>query len=415
MKRRTSTVFIILLLFIPIIPIEIVSATEYTFGRTDQGPVTSGAGDFILGNIGTPINGNGNITSLSAYIKFGETAYAKMALYTVAGEDNAGNLLGYTETLEIPNGFNGLQTFNVITQIPVVNGTTYFIVLWCENRNGGSNNIALVYQTTGVSPLNAFYIDLAGAWGDFPATLTGETSSISYRSIYATYEVSDTTYSLTYSDITNNSTVFGTTVEISTYWNSNDTLDTYTFEWNFSETMTADSPVSFPNSTAPQYSTITKDLGTNTTKYHYIIAWRINVTTTHGTENNTEFQYFTLHAINITYGISENATLRINNIEMSNSTVITPYGEVEALAAVKAGSSFTKFDYDGTSYTNNPSTILYTTSDFMNDISQDFELVTGAGEGTTNYIKGFWFFVVLSGIVVIPCSIAFLLFRRHKK
>lgn len=327
---------------------------------------------------------------------------ARFLLKTAGGDVYVPSFGGYAAGFTIENWY-------CIEVHWVYDGSVGGGEFWVDGDLGGSD---FAHDTDGNGEFNRFFI--GNQW-------TSDTAPEVYvdcvvaADAYIGPEGPENTYYLDYSGISFNSTMLGTNNQMTSLWSSNDTLDTYTFEWNFTETMTADSPVSFTNSTPPQYSPVTKDLGTNMTKYQYVIMWRINVTTTNSETNSTGLQYFTLHGINITYTVSENATLRIDGTPTTNSTVTYPYGEeVEALAVVNAGSSFTDFDYNGTSYTNNPSTITYSATNYLSDNFQTFELTTGEG-GTGGINSLTWF--LLSGIVIlfigIPASLIMLMRKRR--
>ena len=128
------------------------------------------------------------------------------------------------------------------------------------------------------------------------------------------------TYYLNFSNVSNNSTMLGSSAMMAAYWSSNDTLNSYLFEWNFSGGWVSDSPVAFTNSTAPQWSNVTKWLGTNVTMWAYTVSWRINVTTTTAKTNSTGNQNFTLTGILVNYYMPDTGILQINGSPVTNTT-----------------------------------------------------------------------------------------------
>lgn len=319
--------------------------------------------------------GEGASDSITVSVSTGGTAYASCCI-----AEYSGVLFGSPETTNSSLGNSANPLTNSVTS------TQTSLIIGAFDRYGGgtfsdpTGGFTIVSQYSNVNAGCMTEIINAEA-GTYESGVT--ITSNYWAACIAVFTSEETdTYYLNYSEVNYNSSMLGTNNQMSALWSSNDTLDSYTFEWNFTQALIADSPNSFSNSTPPQYSSVTKDLGANMTKYHYIIAWRINATTINGASNSTGLQYFTLHGINVTYTISENATLRINNTPTSNITVTYPHNqEIEALAVVKAGASLTQFDYNGTSYTDNPSIILYTATDYRNDNYQGFTLYTGTGTG----------------------------------
>src|SRR3972149_813 len=179
-------------------------------------------------------------------------------------------------------------------------------------------------------------------------------------------------YYLNYSDISQNSSMLGTNVIFSVLWTSNGSLIDYTFEWNFTGTMIADSAIEWDNTTSPQWSNITKNLGIDTSKYGYVIQWRINAT---GNANNsTGIQSFNISAIVINYYVPDTGLLKINSTTISNSTQIYPYCILESESLPNSGFSFYNFTENSVYYNDNPSIITFDITDFFIDYNSNFTM-----------------------------------------
>ena len=222
---------------------------------------------------------------------------------------------------------------------------------------------------------------------------------------------------LNYSNISSNSTMIGTSAMFSVLWSSNGTLASYIFEWNFLGSFVADSSVNWGNTTSPQWSNITKSLGTDTSKWHDTVQWRINATAQDNTLNNTEIQSFTLTAIVVTYHVPDTGTLKINSTATSNSTAKYPWeSSLIADSLPITGYTFYNFTENSVYYNSNPSTITFPVIDFMNDYNSDFTMILGTvGGGGRDLVGGFWFFAILVGILIIPISIAFILLHKRRR
>lgn len=225
------------------------------------------------------------------------------------------------------------------------------------------------------------------------------------------------TYYLNYSDISQNSTMLGTYTTFSVLWSSNGSLIDYVFEWNYSGPMTADSPVEWENQTSPQWSNITKELERNATKYSYEIQWRINATAT-GSENNTGIQSFTLSAVLVDFIVYPNGVLKINSTETSNSSdaLYFPDDVLNSDALPEAEYSFIKFDVDDVEYTDNPSAITLTVSNYMEDKETDFYCVFGEGGALDRTRPEDLAGAMVATLILIPIAILFLavLIRRKR-
>jgi hypothetical protein len=116
---------------------------------------------------------------------------------------------------------------------------------------------------------------------------TGATVGTGRFSVYGTVENHDT---LTYSNVTTNSTFMGSTAHFSTLWATNGSLSHYIFGWNYTGTFVNDTATAF----STMYSVTDKVIPVNGSMNGDVIQWQFWANNTGTTWNTTGSQAFNL-------------------------------------------------------------------------------------------------------------------------
>lgn len=142
-------------------------------------------GNVLMGYHAAPINGDGVIDNIQAYIRNvgGANYNVKCAVYSYNGAGDAGSPIanGESDVVSLAPDAGSWVTFTFSTNPTVTNGVEYFILIWGA-QGGGLIHIA--YDAGGAAGIGLFKSVAYGAW---PTPLAGETSSTAQRSIYVNY------------------------------------------------------------------------------------------------------------------------------------------------------------------------------------------------------------------------------------
>jgi len=294
--------------------------------------------------------------------------------------------------------------FNATNQYILSVSTAYCIVCCVYSGSYSSSNYVMCggKGTTGAYAGNEFHY-FGGAW----AVLS------SCDLVFYVYGLIYDVYSLSYSDISSNSTMLGSVANFSVSWSSNGTLSSFVFGWNFSGSWVDDGSVNFAGSSSPQWSNVSKSLGENVSMWHFVVLWRVNATGQGGKVNDTGLQSFVLSAVVVTYYVPDLGVLNVNGSSVSNSSVVYACNSSLVVGGLpSSGYAFYNFTRGSTYFNSNPATVTFPVSNFMTDVSYDLTLVLGVGGG--GYGEGdlsdyFWFGVLLCVVVL---EFVLILYRR---
>jgi hypothetical protein len=149
-----------------------------TFGYTSIGATTATYAQ-ITGQVGTPLDGDGTVDSISAYYRTSSgTSHMKAALYEYVAARDAGALIAETEEIEIDTTAQW-NVMNFPSPPSVTDGTTYYLCVWQQS------NALWNYDSTGGGNENWYRSQSYGSWSD-PMTSEASYGDPCY-SIYATY------------------------------------------------------------------------------------------------------------------------------------------------------------------------------------------------------------------------------------
>jgi hypothetical protein len=222
------------------------------------------------------------------------------------------------------------------------------------------------------------------------------------------------TYYLNYSDVSQNSTMLNSNVTFSVLWSGNDSLGSWSFGWNYSESFVYDEAKAFSNSTPPQWSNATKQLEANLTKYGYLIQWSINVTGSNGATNTTGLQSFTLSAINMDFAVYGNGTFYVDAAEQGNaSAIMLPDYDYNCSATPDENWDLEKFTINGTDSMENPTYFSLNVTTYTSDNFQTSQCYftetppSPTPTPTPTYPPGNW---ATKGEVLAAAAVAILIF-----
>jgi hypothetical protein len=163
----------------------IIPSEEKTFGYTTKGATATPLEDYIRGSVFS-LTDNGTAQSITAAVKC-ETVARKFKCAIYRHSDLS--LVGVTEEITVPIGFNGWQTFNFSEPKPTLTtGTDYILVAWTE----AGTDYGRLFAHAGAANQGHYQ---SKTYDGFPDTLS-PTHDNYECSIYCTYKTPaiDTSY-----------------------------------------------------------------------------------------------------------------------------------------------------------------------------------------------------------------------------
>lgn len=195
-------------------------------------------------------------------------------------------------------------------------------------------------------------------------------------------------YSINFSNISSNSTMIGTSAQFSGLWASNGSLGSYIFGWDFEGSFTNGSSVNFSSSTSPQWSNITKSLGTDTGRWGETVTWQIWASNNVSSWNTTGLQSFTLSAVRLTFIIYPSGSLTVDSVPVTNETVT--YLPDSALTFEAAGDpyyAFLRYELNGVVHTVNPYVGTLSVANYLIDSDQTLSIYFEGTFSSINYFN----------------------------